>query len=73
MIYYLSKGCIDDAIASVQGYVTVVAANASEVNPTKVLGMVMHVAKAKKVVVVKSFDGKKAKHEVSYFRLVFFR
>jgi hypothetical protein len=71
--FLLSKGRSAQAIASVDYYRTVVAAAATDCSPTKVLGLLMHVAKAKRIVITKSKEAKKLKSEVTYFRLLFFR
>ena len=72
--FYLSKGRVADAIASVQAYPTVMAQGASDCNRSKCFGLVLHVSKGKKISVVKtSGDAKRTRTEVSYFRLVFLR
>jgi hypothetical protein len=72
--YLLRRGKQADALASVAKYRTVVSEDVpAGGDKVKCLGCVMHVSKAKKLIVTRMVAKRTYRHEVSYFRLVFCR
>jgi ribosomal protein L21 len=71
----VKKGKTDDALAAVAAFTVLVSNNVSVsgANKTMVKGMVLHIARSKKVTIAKSQGDKKTKRELPYHRLVFCR
>ena len=72
--FLLKKGRHAEALASVANYKTVVSDSVSvSGDKVKVMGQVMHVSKGKKMSMSRSINEKRAKVDVTYYRLVFCR
>jgi carbonic anhydrase len=73
--FLMKKGRIDEAVASLASYRTVVSDSVSvSGDKVKVMGLVMHVSKGKKLAMMKSTQqDKRSRIEIIYYRLVFCR
>lgn len=71
---YLSRGELQKAEMLVGDYTVITSGNATVgADNVKLLGMILHVSKAKKVAMARSVGEKKVKRDVSYYRMVFCR